>query len=42
MKLLLDQNLPPSLLRGLSDSFPRSGHVRNLGLDSGTSDGELF
>ena len=42
MKLLLDQNLPRSLLRDLSEPFPGSEHVRNLGLDSGTSDGEIF
>ena len=42
MKLLLDQNLPRSLLRGLSDPFPGSDHVRDLGLDSGTSDGEIY
>jgi len=42
MKLLLDQNLPRSLLRDLNDPFPGSEHVRNLGLDSGTSDGEIF
>ena len=42
MKLLLDQNLPRSLLRDLSDPFPGSDHVRDLGLDSGTSDGEIY
>ena len=42
MKLLVDQNLPRSLLRDLNDSFPGSDHVRNLGLDSGTSDGKIF
>ena len=42
MKLLVDQNLPRSLLRDLNDSFPGSDHVRDLGLDSRTSDGEIF
>lgn len=42
MKLLLDQNLPRSLLPNLNIRFPGSDHVRNLGLDSGTSDGEIF
>ena len=33
MKLLLDQNLPRSLLRTLSRTFPGSDHVIGLGLD---------
>ncbi len=33
MKLLLDQNLPRSLLQTLGDKFPGSDHVISLGLD---------
>ena len=33
MKLLLDQNLPRSLLRTLGGTFPGSEHVIDLGLD---------
>lgn len=36
MKLLLDQNLSPSLIQALSGDFPGSAHVRDLGLASGT------
>ena len=32
MKLLLDQNLSPRLVGSLSDVFPGSVHVRDLGL----------
>ena len=32
MKLLLDQNLSPRLVGSLSDVFPESVHVRDLGL----------
>lgn len=42
MKFLLDQNLPRSLLKGLRTTFPGSDHVRNLGLDSGTTDRAIF
>ncbi|HRV96535.1 MAG TPA: DUF5615 family PIN-like protein [Anaerolineae bacterium] len=33
MKLLLDQNLSPRLVRRLSDLYPNSEHVGNVGLD---------
>jgi len=33
MKLLFDQNLPPSLVRRLANLFPLSAHVFMLGLD---------
>lgn len=33
MKLLFDQNLPPSLITRLADLFPDSKHVFALGLD---------
>ena len=33
MKLLLDHNLPPSLVIRLADLFPHSQHVYRLGLD---------
>lgn len=33
MKLLFDQNLPPRLANSLSDIYPSSEHVFNLGLD---------
>lgn len=33
MKLLFDQNLSPSLVTRLTDLFPDSDHVFNLGLD---------
>ena len=36
MKLLLDQNLSPSLIQALSGDYPGSAHVRDLGLASGT------
>lgn len=32
MKLLFDQNLSPNLARVLSDLFPGSAHVRDVGL----------
>ena len=34
MKVLYDENLPPSLINRLSDLFPDSEHVRNIGLAS--------
>lgn len=34
MKLLLDQNLSPRLVDSLSELFPLSAHVRDLGLAS--------
>jgi len=34
MKLLFDQNLAPRLVRDLSDLFPASVHVRDIGLKS--------
>lgn len=33
MKLLLDQNLSPKLISALSDLFPETTHVQNIGLD---------
>ena len=33
MKLLLDQNLSPRLVHRLSDLYPDSMHVANVGLD---------
>lgn len=33
MKLLLDQNLSPRLVRRLADLFPNSTHVVEVGLD---------
>ena len=32
MKLLFDQNLSPRLSRSLADLFPKSAHVRDIGL----------
>ena len=32
MRILYDQNLPPSLVWRLKDVFPDSEHVRNLGM----------
>jgi predicted nuclease of predicted toxin-antitoxin system len=34
MKLLLDENLSHRLVSAISDTFPGSDHVRNLGLKS--------
>ena len=34
MKLLFDENLSPFLTGALSDVFPQSTHVRNVGLKS--------
>lgn len=34
MKLLFDENLAPSLVTSLADLFPRSTHVRDVGLTS--------
>lgn len=36
MKLLFDENLPPRLVAGLSDVFPGSVHVRDVGLSRAT------
>lgn len=33
MKLLLDQNLSPKLIENLSELFPNSVHVQQIGLD---------
>jgi len=33
MKLLLDQNLPPRLVRRLADLYPNSSHIMEVGLD---------
>ncbi len=38
MRLLLDQNLSPQLVRALGDLFPRSTHVRDVGLARATDD----
>jgi predicted nuclease of predicted toxin-antitoxin system len=32
MKLLFDQNLAPSLIKHLADTYPGSAHVQHLGL----------
>ncbi len=34
MKLLFDENLPPSLVRRLADLYPDSAHIHQLGLGS--------
>ncbi len=34
MKFLLDQNLSPRLMAGLSEAFPGSIHVRDVGLEA--------
>jgi predicted nuclease of predicted toxin-antitoxin system len=36
VKLLLDQNLSRSLVRQLSDQYPESVHVAEIGLDTAT------
>ena len=36
MKLLFDENVSPRLVAGLSDVFPGSVHVRDVGLDRAT------
>ena len=41
MKLLFDQNLSPSLVDSLFDSFPESAHVHSLQLGS-ASDGVVW
>jgi len=33
-RLLLDQNLPPALVRRLADLYPGSAHVREFGLQA--------
>ncbi len=33
MKLLLDQNLSPRLVRRLADLYPNSSHIMEVGLD---------
>ena len=33
MKLLIDQNLSPKLVKQLNDLFPDSSHLINAGLD---------
>lgn len=38
MKLLLDQNLSPRLVRSLGDVFPGSSHVRDVGLGAADDD----
>ncbi len=34
MRLLLDQNLSPRLLNGLTDLYPGSTHIREVGLQA--------
>ena len=41
MKLLLDQNLPRSLLQTLAGTFPGSEHVIGLGLDD-SPDSQIY
>ena len=41
MKLLLDENLPRRLALALTEAFPGSTHVTEVGLSSST-DGELW
>jgi len=41
MKLLLDQPLSHKLVARLADLYPKSEHVRNVGLQS-SSDGEIW
>ena len=36
MKLLFDENVSPRLVAGLSDVFPGSVHVRDVGLARAT------
>ncbi|HEX8598095.1 MAG TPA: DUF5615 family PIN-like protein [Chloroflexia bacterium] len=38
MKLLFDHNLSPRLAQKLSDLYPQSEHVYNIGLDRATDD----
>jgi predicted nuclease of predicted toxin-antitoxin system len=40
VRLLLDENLPPDSARDLADAFPRSAHVRDLGLQSASDDAD--
>lgn len=41
MKLLIDENLSPLLADAISDLFPQSVHVRNIGLREAT-DSEIW
>jgi len=41
VKLLLDENLSPRLVEALSDLYPGSAHVENLGL-GGARDGDVW
>ena len=41
MKLLIDQNLSPKLVRSIEQLFPGSDHVRNLGMRE-SSDTEIW
>ncbi len=41
MKLLLDQNLPRTLVRQLTETFPGSQHVINIDLDA-SADSDIF
>ena len=41
MKLLLDQNLSRVLIRRLSDEYPESVHVAEIGLDT-AADREIW
>lgn len=41
MRLVFDQNLPPSLVHHLADVFPNAAHVRDYGL-SQADDAEIW
>jgi predicted nuclease of predicted toxin-antitoxin system len=41
MRLLLDENLSPGLVESLSDLYPGSEHVENVGL-GGAGDGDVW
>lgn len=41
MKLLLDENLPPGMVRVIDDVFPASSHVLHLGLEQ-ASDADIY
>ena len=42
MRLLLDQNLSPRLVRALADLYPESLHVRDVGLQAAGDDAVWF
>jgi predicted nuclease of predicted toxin-antitoxin system len=41
LKLLVDENLPPRIVRDLADLFPESAHVHSIGLSS-TADTKIW